>query len=536
MGSIGEEQDKKVHHGASKLSWSIARLSRYDDDTVEHAHHFLSRLDRLSNPHVELALSLYRDHDLLKFILDSVKVPDGVERVAISLADPQRGPFLVITRDGKFVTCLGEGMSKGTLMVIPREKVDGLATRVEVLRGRIEVAKKVTGERGGVGRLFRRLYDAGSRLSREEFIAAAAWQPMLFMDFLRWMLDTAADVKEARPFLLRQLRRTDKLSPRFADAARDYNNSVWFIGHTAALAALDGKLPFEDLPPKAYDAMHELPYAWSAVRQGLVGPALRGIWGAGRVGKLLLPRYKQLYGESATLYRVIETTYSLAAIGLRHSRLAAEVEKALASPLPRIVGEVAEYQKLLDLVARTISQVYKTTRVKRDVLPLAHLNLGRTIAMDSRSRTKAGSRFTFTRAEDVPEDIAYALPFNTCDEFVADLKNIQVMSFLVPWLATAEAEQLYLPAEYLSDVPDPYDNKEIMPLLLALRDIDYKTEGQTRSTPKGSARNEPCPCGSGLKYKRCCFGKSAIVPVEKTEQDAAKVSDVLVVEPENDEE
>jgi len=23
-----------------------------------------------------------------------------------------------------------------------------------------------------------------------------------------------------------------------------------------------------------------------------------------------------------------------------------------------------------------------------------------------------------------------------------------------------------------------------------------------------SARNEPCPCGSGLKYKKCCMGKN----------------------------
>ena len=34
-----------------------------------HAHHFLSRLDRLARSHVELALSLYRDGERLRFIL-----------------------------------------------------------------------------------------------------------------------------------------------------------------------------------------------------------------------------------------------------------------------------------------------------------------------------------------------------------------------------------------------------------------------------------------------------------------------------------
>lgn len=24
---------------------------------------------------------------------------------------------------------------------------------------------------------------------------------------------------------------------------------------------------------------------------------------------------------------------------------------------------------------------------------------------------------------------------------------------------------------------------------------------------KGSDRNKPCPCGSGLKFKKCCIGK-----------------------------
>jgi hypothetical protein len=29
------------------------------------------------------------------------------------------------------------------------------------------------------------------------------------------------------------------------------------------------------------------------------------------------------------------------------------------------------------------------------------------------------------------------------------------------------------------------------------------------------SRNAPCPCGSGLKYKRCCFGKEQQVVSKK---------------------
>lgn len=63
-----------------------------------HEHHFLSRLDRVSLPHVELALELYRDHELMRFLLRDAELPEGAERAAISLADPKEGPFLVVTR------------------------------------------------------------------------------------------------------------------------------------------------------------------------------------------------------------------------------------------------------------------------------------------------------------------------------------------------------------------------------------------------------------------------------------------------------
>jgi uncharacterized protein YchJ len=42
-----------ITHAANRVTLAAA--------TMGHDHHFLSRLDRVSLPHVELALSLYRD-------------------------------------------------------------------------------------------------------------------------------------------------------------------------------------------------------------------------------------------------------------------------------------------------------------------------------------------------------------------------------------------------------------------------------------------------------------------------------------------
>ena len=44
---------------------------------------------------------------LLRFVLSAVTLPEAADRVAVSLDDPVQGPFLVVTRTGDFVTCLG---------------------------------------------------------------------------------------------------------------------------------------------------------------------------------------------------------------------------------------------------------------------------------------------------------------------------------------------------------------------------------------------------------------------------------------------
>jgi len=37
-------------------------------------------------------------------------------------------------------------------------------------------------------------------------------------------------------------------------------------------------------------------------------------------------------------------------------------------------------------------------------------------------------------------------------------------------------------------------------------------------------RNDPCPCGSGKKYKRCCYGKDTEVARAKNASELEKKS------------
>ena len=48
-----------------------------------HDLHFLERLERLRDDQVSQALSFYRDDDLVKSVLQELKLPEAIDRVAI---------------------------------------------------------------------------------------------------------------------------------------------------------------------------------------------------------------------------------------------------------------------------------------------------------------------------------------------------------------------------------------------------------------------------------------------------------------------
>jgi len=40
-----------------------------------------------------------------------------------------------------------------------------------------------------------------------------------------------------------------------------------------------------------------------------------------------------------------------------------------------------------------------------------------------------------------------------------------------------------------------------------LDDVQFRLRRQYISIWSQTGRNDPCPCGSGLKYKKCCLGR-----------------------------
>ena len=94
---------------------------------MSQAEHFLAHLNRLAGHEVELSLLLYGDPELVRLIAEATALPEGADQFAISLQDPTLGPFLVVTRGGDFVACLGRGVGHGDLPVVTQPELDACA-------------------------------------------------------------------------------------------------------------------------------------------------------------------------------------------------------------------------------------------------------------------------------------------------------------------------------------------------------------------------------------------------------------------------
>lgn len=464
-----------------------------------HQAHFLSRLDRVSAPHVELALSLYRDVDLLKYILSHARLPEAAERAAISLDHPTEGPFLVVTRDGKFVTCLGAGMSSGDLPIITRGQLDGIGAKLAVLRERVALCKTLAGERGGLGKLLRRIYEAADEFSREEFLAISALQPIYAPEFFSYLFGAAVDIQEARDVLVRALRKSDKLKPAYRPSLLAYWKQLWAIGHLSVLSAIDGRSVIDSFPGWINQMLHKASPSWGAVRQGVLGLAIKGAWTSGRFGKVLLPGFKSRFPKASSHLTILDAVMGLTLIGMRTSRLKAEVQKTLAGGLdPEDDGSPNAFAEL----ARVTAKIAIDIMDEPEPSLLAHREIGAKLAVLSSKGIRSGP-YRFEKTEDVPDDLARTLAVNIQPPFLNKDSPFAFTLLLtyMPWVARAAPEQLYLPADYLKAVHMPWTPEATLKILRSHRDYygperDHITEGP--------ARKGPCPCGSGKKYKRCC--------------------------------
>jgi hypothetical protein len=465
-----------------------------------HDHHFLSRLDRVSDEHVELALSLYRDPTLVELVLSSCALDEGQDRVAIALGPVSQGPYLIVARSGAFVTCLGEGMSPGDRPVISRGKLDRIARNVPHLHAKLEFAKRAGTAKKGLAVLLRnQIMKAGADLCREDFQAALALHPLLAIHYLCWMHEAG----EAAAILRTRLVSVKKPSPSLEEPLHKLFELSLAVGHFCLLAWADPKLILSKLPVDQHAAMIHV--AWLPARQGIAASLYRGLWAAGRVGKPILAGLKRHQAEVGSDLTAWAVAGSLAAIGVRHAKLRSEVAKCFVEA----PCEGMQDKDYVQALSRLLHAAFEDTLRDGDLSVPEAEKLARHLM---HAELRKEGILEYATPDDVPLDVSReAVAQNFMPFLRQEPRLLVVLAALGMWGVTFNVEDFYPPRADRLARRFRWRPGDTLRILASFRDYSPRRPFRAAAAP---GANDPCSCGSGKKFKKCC-GRPGAAPTDR---------------------
>ncbi len=447
-----------------------------------HADHFLSRLDRISAAETELALSLYRDPALLRQIIEIVRPDPSRERVAIPLGGDD-GPFVIVTRDARFVTCLGRGMQTYDAAVVPRADLDRCASILVGLRRVIADAHRVTSEEGSRRKAFASLFTEGDRVSREDMAESLRLQPLLLTEIFEMYSSTNEGALDALDDL--RFRTSFKIDeqPRL----RALWQITWAVGHLTMLLPNDALVLTHHYAADGA-SLGEFFAAVSGTGTfvGNTALALRCHWAAAQMAPVCIDRLEEMARVRVPEGSCMAALWSLLAAGLRHphlaDRVAACLESVSSSPVP-FIARVAPI--ILALLRKWLD---RGNALEKGIVD--HLRTG---------IYSGGARDDFS---DFDDDAVMAWHASLESGLRTDRDSYPLLSILVPWFATRSAPSMYLPDALVRRLNPPW-TVGTTEALIAHHSSLCKARAPRR-VEASPGRNDPCPCGSAKKYKKCC--------------------------------
>ena len=461
---------------------------------MPHDEHFLRRLDRLQRTdQVDYLLGIYRDHEFVRYLLTHVKLPPDADRVALAVEDSGGGPHAVVARDGGFVTCLGAGMSTGALPVVSRAHVEALAGKLERVREGLALARK----RGlDATRAVSRLETAGLALSREDFVATAALLGPATTVLTETYAGCVHDVFETMPLLVQR-----DLDPKLRrDWTLELAGKTWGMAHAAVMHV-------DNAPREWVEQWAELPVHARAspfvplVRTFEVPFVARAAWIAGRLGKPFLPFYRQRFAAGAGGLDFVEAGWGMVAMAARHASLRGDAVRALQAP-PAPGAPDNDYSRL---VREQLGGLAEAIGSAEDAGLVENVKtLGRTEVVKRTAHLDDDSPYAFRDPARVPDDLGLAVFRQMPLDAFEPGSGLALVAAAVLCCARLPAEQLYLPAAFLHAVGRE-DLGECGARLVERHRKYFMVSTVRREGPR-VGRNDPCPCGSGKKHKKCCGG------------------------------
>jgi len=461
-----------------------------------HDTHFLERLPRASYRETEMALGLYRKPELVSAILNAAAAPE-VARVAIALSPGEEPAWLIVARDGGFVTCLGSGMSPGDCPRVSHASLTRIATRLEELRTQMAFWTECAENGSGIRRLLRDLYEAGDRVSRESISALVPLGPVLWPHFLTRLPDLD---KTSRLIVYdesqRLLRRRDRLSSRDTDLLRCVWANEWAKSHIAVILG-GGQRDFMEFYHQRPELEESLPQTFTGLLQyfcrfGFQPHVARGLWFAARFGKLLVRRLKD---DLANPKRTVSASVfipplALGAIGTRRDKLRAEVAKALDTPDQQTRSGAIRRLMAACLRVDVAAREAHSTRLLTDLAQ--HLGTHTEPSLDlATASTAQRARLT---------DLARVMFSNFSTNLWTNADHLFLLLQQLPWVMALEPGDFYHPKEYTIE---PWQPAVTLTFFEGLAPDCVLARAPKRVEPK-PGRNDLCACGSGKKYKRCC--------------------------------
>jgi hypothetical protein len=198
---------------------------------------------------------------------------------------------------------------------------------------------------------------------------------------------------------------------------------------------------------------------------------------------------------------MFDAALGIGAIGLRHTSAMTEARRVLSAQ--RSAGQAAPDDVEASgraLLGEWVGRVMDNVDESIDQA----LRIGRELCLIYGSSLPAGHALRFDQPENVPEDLARTAIL----AFDGDVLDDKIRAFTLaalPIAARAGAEDFYFPRDVLRAWFGPWTGEETLDRLTRFDKTSPKKE-PVRAAPT-PGRNDPCPCGSGKKWKRCCSGK-----------------------------
>lgn len=452
--------------------------------------HFLERsAERLDRGEAEFALDLWQHPETLRGLLDGLKLPAEVERVALGLGLDGAGPWLVLTRAGDFVTCLGREMATTGLHVVPASQVAALVARAKARVAEAQLADQRVPETRQA-KFLARIKRPGPYFAREDMQVLAAWHDR-YCDFYLEALQAQFAVMGQASSLGRAWNR-----PRAAVEAgiRTYWDAWWGVQTLAPLIAHEAR----------ERKLASVLGGGSAVSIGLCGSLpyiVRVAWAAGRFGKSVLPELKVLYRQGRPREQMLAMV-ALLSIALRHKSLRAEIEKVLYSRGSGFRADNNIAEEAHQSHGEYLDRMFNNTASARE----RFLRMGREFVVEIGKQKGGAAAERWPTVESVADGTAgpmLSLGGGNCFE---SLHMLAPVIYAPAWVCDLEAPDLFLAQQDAALLREPYDFADGIKLYRTFhRHLDTREPIRVQKV----GRNDPCPCGSGQKFKRCCEGKAA---------------------------